>query len=53
MFCQFGPCGCMASRLLARIKHVNFDHENKLLLNSPISGILVVPGYKESVKDTH
>lgn len=31
---------------------MNFDSENKLLLNSPFPRILVVPGYKESVKDT-
>lgn len=31
---------------------MNFDSENELLLNSPIIGILVLLGYKESAEDT-
>lgn len=35
-----------------KIRIPHFDYENKLLLSSPFTRILVVPGYKESVKDT-
>lgn len=30
---------------------VNFDYENKMFLNSSFPKLLVLPGYKELVKD--